>query len=140
MSWRALMSSPSAVIDNFCVTHPRAVPLDTSWWMNISGSCSLVTFQILWKWVWVKETEKDPKESILGGGIRLAEALECVSETLKGKGSRVGTEDKAISLRIDSSPSLSPTGSNGRESTCNVEDRGSIPRFRRSPGEGNSNP
>ena len=33
-----------------------------------------------------------------------------------------------------------PGGSDGRESTCNVEDLGSIPGLGRSPGEGNSYP
>ena len=33
-----------------------------------------------------------------------------------------------------------PCGSAGKESACNVEDLGSIPRLRRSPGEGNSYP
>ena len=31
-------------------------------------------------------------------------------------------------------------GSDGKESTCSVGDLGSIPRFGRSPGEGNGNP
>ena len=87
-----------------------------------------------------RKLRKEPKESILGGGVSLAAALECVPETLKGKGSQVGTEDKAISLWVDSSPSLSPGGSDDRESTCNVEDRGAIPRLGRYTGEGNGNP
>ena len=33
-----------------------------------------------------------------------------------------------------------PGGSDGKESTCNVADLGSIPGSGRSPGEGNSNP
>ena len=33
-----------------------------------------------------------------------------------------------------------PGGSDGKESACNAEDLGSIPRSGRSPGEGNSNP
>ena len=33
-----------------------------------------------------------------------------------------------------------PGGSAGKESVCNVEDVGSVPRFGRSPGEGNSYP
>ena len=33
-----------------------------------------------------------------------------------------------------------PGGSDGKESVCNVEDRGSIPGLGRSPGEGNGNP
>ena len=33
-----------------------------------------------------------------------------------------------------------PGGSDGKESTCNVGDLGSIPGFKRSPGEGNSYP
>ena len=34
----------------------------------------------------------------------------------------------------------SPGGSDGKESTCNVEDLGLIPGLRRSPGEGNDYP
>ena len=34
----------------------------------------------------------------------------------------------------------SPSGSDGKESVCNVGDPGSIPGLGRSPGEGNSNP
>ena len=34
----------------------------------------------------------------------------------------------------------SPHSSVGEESTCNAGDSGSIPRSRRSPGEGNGNP
>ena len=33
-----------------------------------------------------------------------------------------------------------PGGSDGKESTCNAEDLGSIPGLGRSPGEGNSYP
>ena len=33
-----------------------------------------------------------------------------------------------------------PVGSDGKESTCNVGDPGSIPGLGRSPGEGNDNP
>ena len=33
-----------------------------------------------------------------------------------------------------------PGGSDGKESACNEEDLGSIPRSGRSPGEGNGNP
>ena len=33
-----------------------------------------------------------------------------------------------------------PSGSDGKESACNAEDPGSIPRFRRSPGEGKGYP
>ena len=33
-----------------------------------------------------------------------------------------------------------PSGSDGKESTCNVEDLGSIPGLGRSPGGGHSNP
>ena len=33
-----------------------------------------------------------------------------------------------------------PSGSNGKESACNAEDPGSIPRSGRTPGEGNGNP
>ena len=33
-----------------------------------------------------------------------------------------------------------PGGSDGKESTCNVGNPGSIPGLRRSPGEGNGNP
>ena len=33
-----------------------------------------------------------------------------------------------------------PGGSNGKESTCNAEDLGSIPGLGRSPREGNDNP
>ena len=33
-----------------------------------------------------------------------------------------------------------PGGSNGKESTCNAEDLGSIPGLGRSPGEGHDNP
>ena len=33
-----------------------------------------------------------------------------------------------------------PSGSDGKESTCNVGDLGSIPAFGRSPGEGNGYP
>ena len=33
-----------------------------------------------------------------------------------------------------------PGGSNGKESACNAGDLGSIPRWGRSPGEGNGNP
>ena len=33
-----------------------------------------------------------------------------------------------------------PTGSDGKESTCNVEDLGSIPGLGRSPGEGKGYP
>ena len=33
-----------------------------------------------------------------------------------------------------------PGGSDGKESTCNLEDPGSIPRLGRSPGKGNGNP
>ena len=33
-----------------------------------------------------------------------------------------------------------PCGSDGKESTCNVGDLGSIPGFGRSPGEGHGNP
>ena len=33
-----------------------------------------------------------------------------------------------------------PSGSDGKESVCNVEDLGSIPGLGRSPGEGNGNP
>ena len=33
-----------------------------------------------------------------------------------------------------------PGGSDGKESSCNVGDLGSIPRSGRSPGEGNGNP
>ena len=32
------------------------------------------------------------------------------------------------------------SGSEGKDSACNVEDPGSIPRSGRSPGEGNGNP
>ena len=35
---------------------------------------------------------------------------------------------------------LFPGGSDGKESTCNVEDSGSIPGSGRSPVEGNGNP
>ena len=35
---------------------------------------------------------------------------------------------------------VSPGGSDGKESSCNVEDLGSIPGSGRSPGEGNGNP
>ena len=34
----------------------------------------------------------------------------------------------------------SPCGSAGKDSACNVEDLGSIPRLERSPGEGNGDP
>ena len=33
-----------------------------------------------------------------------------------------------------------PGGSDGKESTCNAGDQGSIPESGRSPGEGNANP
>ena len=33
-----------------------------------------------------------------------------------------------------------PSGSDGKESPCNAGDLGSIPGWRRSPGEGNGNP
>ena len=33
-----------------------------------------------------------------------------------------------------------PSGSEGKESTCNVGDLGSVPGLERSPGEGNDNP
>ena len=33
-----------------------------------------------------------------------------------------------------------PGGSDGKESACNVEDLGSVPGLRRSPGVGNGNP
>ena len=33
-----------------------------------------------------------------------------------------------------------PDGSDGKESTCNAGDPGSIPELGRSPGEGNGNP
>ena len=33
-----------------------------------------------------------------------------------------------------------PGGSNGKEFTCNAEDKGSIPGLGRSPGEGNGYP
>ena len=33
-----------------------------------------------------------------------------------------------------------PGGSDGKESTCNAEDKGSVPGLGRSPGERNSNP
>ena len=33
-----------------------------------------------------------------------------------------------------------PGGSVGKESTCNADDPGSIPRWERSPAEGNGNP
>ena len=37
-------------------------------------------------------------------------------------------------------PLLPPGGSEGKASTCNVGDQGSIPRLGRSSGEGNGNP
>ena len=40
--------------------------------------------------MWIKDTEKDPKESILGGGVTLAETLGCVPETLKEEGQSGG--------------------------------------------------
>ena len=37
-------------------------------------------------------------------------------------------------------PTRFPSGSDGKESTCNVADRGLIPGLGRSPGEGKGNP
>ena len=43
-------------------------------------------------------------------------------------------------MATDSSILGFPGGSSGKESACNAEDLGSIPRLGRSPGEGNDYP
>ena len=45
-----------------------------------------------------------------------------------------------LEVEQNSSTSINPGGTEGKESACSVEDLGSISGSRRSPGEGNGNP
>ena len=41
---------------------------------------------------------------------------------------------------VTSFPGVFPGGSDGKESVCNAEDLGLVPRLGKSPGEGNGSP
>ena len=60
---------------------------------------------------------------------------ECITVKKKKKGLHFNLEKRYTSFKQDF-----PSGSDGKASAYNVGDLGSIPGWRRSPGEGNGNP
>ena len=63
-----------------------------------------------------------------------------VDRKLNTKGQISNFKEKKFILAKDRSMSQSPDGSDGKESTCNAGDLGSVSGSGRSSGEGNGNP